>query len=94
MDSENFANLPAAVKVRVTVSPFCVSIQGSSSISGKLYYFFGNRNRNRRLNLGTLLSRGRHRFSPLSTEDKDPELDLLNSDPEIEEYSIMENKTA
>ncbi|KAK2151099.1 hypothetical protein LSH36_375g01051 [Paralvinella palmiformis] len=62
--------------------------------SGKLYYFFGNRNRNRRLNLGTLLSRGRHRFSPLSTEDKDPELDLLNSDPEIEEYSIMENKTA
>ena len=70
------------------------TLKGIFPISGKLYYIFGNRNRNRRLNLGTLLSRGRHRFSPLSTDDKDPELDLLNSDSEIEEYSVMENNTA
>lgn len=50
------------------------------------------RNRNRRFNLGTLLSQKKG-FSRLDTDAaSDQELDHLNSDSDVEEYSATTRK--
>lgn len=63
-------------------------------ILGKFAFFALRRNsrhKNRRFNLGNFF--GSHKgFDPLSTTDDREELDHLNSDSDVEEYSATTHK--